>query len=92
MKMNVFKNLNFNEGVVLLACYYSSEMNGHDFGIIEDVLYNTQVQKLFTNQQVGGYLSALQAKGCLEIFESEFMAETEEWITQFIISKDILGE
>jgi len=75
--------LNDTEQRVLNALIESSEGNGHDFGCLEDLTGPWGTVEGLTQQQIGGYITSLQAKGLIEVDEPRFMEDHGHNVTQF---------
>lgn len=68
--------LNPLETVVLLKMGESNDGNGGDFGMIEDIVLPGMNQMM-----IGGYVSALQAKGLIKVYPPTSV--NDYYVTQF---------
>jgi hypothetical protein len=76
------KNLNTNEKLVLKMISISSEQNGGDFTYFDYVLKS--MGSLFSKNQVKGYLSQLEQKNYISIFEGQiFAAGQVDFLTDY---------
>ncbi len=74
-------DLNKNEKLVLKALVRSSKGNGHDFG------FTDEYQNCgFSKQQMAGYISQLQSKGYIQIFDNRNDPGTICMSNQFIFT------
>lgn len=63
-------NLNENQQRVLEWCRRSSEGNGYDFGLTEDVVADGRANGM-RPQQVGAYITQLEQAGFFEYIDSD---------------------
>jgi hypothetical protein len=76
------KNLNTNEKLVLQMVSLSSEQNGGDFTYFDYVL--NKMGALLSKNQVKGYLSQLEQKNYISIFEGQiFPAGDIDFLTDY---------
>ncbi len=80
--------LNANEQKVFDALVDSSNGNGHDFGCLEDITGPWGTIEGMTNNQIGGYITALQSKALIDVFPPEYMVDHGHNVTQFYITND----
>lgn len=91
--------LNDNEWEVFKAAWRSSRDQGHDFGFTEDVMEDSELRRFgFTDQQLGGFLSALEKKGLLAFYPaittdaSPFRQFFMEWLEELSYGEIELAE
>ena len=74
--------LNEREKVVWGALLKSSEGNGHDFGILED-LTNGGLPG-YSTHELAGYIGSIAKKGYINIYPPH-KVNGDYWVTQFVI-------
>ena len=80
--------LNANEQKVFDALVKSSDGNGHDFGCLEDLTGVWGSVEGLDAQQVGGYITQLQTKGLIYVYDPHWMEDHGHTITQYKLTAD----
>lgn len=78
------------EKKVFAKLVLSSEANGHDFGMLEDLFGNTEWQGELpdgiTAEQARALVTSIQNKGLITVYGPE-KVNGRYWVTQFVITE-----
>lgn len=74
------------ESKALAALFTESSMNGHDFGVMEDVVWEGD------RKQLGGLVTQLKAKGFITSIAEPHKVNGDEVVTQFVLAKFVTSK